>query len=406
MVDSFRFTSIRVPISRLLFIGALLAACGMPAVAGPSTAISDGGPEAALEAIFLDIENNRLDSALTRTETLLKYYPNFRLGHLIKGDLLLSHAGALKRFGNVDGASRENLDGLRAEAIARLRGYRDRPKTNSVPRYLLEMSPGQAYAVVVDTKRSRLYVYRNDKGKPRFVADYYVTHGKAGSDKWREGDKRTPIGVYHVTSAIPGDKLADLYGSGAFPLNYPNEWDKREKRTGHGIWLHGTQSDTYSRPPLASDGCVVLANQDFNALSNYVTPGETPVIISDQVEWLSLDSWQAERSALNKAIESWRRDWESRDTDRYLTHYASSFHSDQQDRTAWAKSKRQINASKDWVKVRLNELSMFRNPGSEEMVVVTFRQDYQSNNLNDSLRKRQYWIKEQGQWKIAYEGPA
>ena len=40
------------------------------------------------------------------------------------------------------------------------------------------------------------------------------------------------------------------------------------------------------------------------------------------------------------------------------------------------------------------------------MVVVTFKQDYRSNNLTDTFRKRQYWIKEQGQWKIAYEGPA
>ena len=58
------------------------------------------------------------------------------------------------------------------------------------------------------------------------------------------------------------------------------------------------------------------------------------------------------------------------------------------------------------MKVKLDELSMFRNPGSEEMVVVTFKQDYRSNNLTDTFRKRQYWIKEQGQWKIAYEGPA
>src|SRR3546814_8483534 len=49
-------------------------------------------------------------------------------------------------------------------------------------------------------------------------------------------------------------KLPDFYGDGAYPLNYPNEWDKHEGRKGYGIWLHGTPSTTYSRPPRASDG--------------------------------------------------------------------------------------------------------------------------------------------------------
>ena len=159
------------------------------------------------------------------------------------------------------------------------------------------MSAGQAYAVVVDTKSARASTsIATTRPKPRFVADYYVTHGKAGSDKWR-GDKRTPIGVYHVTSAIPGDKLADLYSSGAFPINYPNEWDKREKADRARDLASWHAERHLFAPTLASDGCVVLANQDFNALSNFVTPGETPVIISDQIEWLSLDSWQAERTS-------------------------------------------------------------------------------------------------------------
>jgi murein L,D-transpeptidase YafK len=72
-----------------------------------------------------------------------------------------------------------------------------------VPRYLLQMHPEQKHAVVVDTQKSRLYLYQNDKGTPRFVADYYISQGKLGADKSREGDKKTPIGVYHVTSSLP-----------------------------------------------------------------------------------------------------------------------------------------------------------------------------------------------------------
>ena len=126
--------------------------------------------------------------------------------------------------------------------------------------------------------------------------------------------------VYHVTSSLPLKKLGDFYGTGAFPINYPNEWDKRQGRNGHGIWLHGTPSDTFSRPPKASDGCVVLANTDLDALAKNLQIGLTPVIISNSIEWLSLDDWQNERSALNNKINEWRSDWESKDISLSLIH--------------------------------------------------------------------------------------
>ena len=48
---------------------------------------------------------------------------------------------------------------------------------------------------------------------------------------------------------------------------------------------------------------------------------------------------------------------------------------------------------------------MFRYPG-ENFVVVTFDQDYRSNNLSNVMSKRQYWIREGGRWRIVYEGSA
>ncbi len=368
--------------------------------------ISDAGPDASLEYVFDEIEANRLDSALQRTEALLRAYPNFRLAHLIQGDLLLARGRPLPGFGGTP-AAQDQVRGLRDEAVARLRAYRERPATTRyIPRYLLQMGPEQRYAVVVDTKRARLYVYENEAGRPRFIADYYVSHGKAGADKKVEGDNRTPLGVYEVTSYIDKAKLPDLYGSGAFPINYPNEWDQRLGRTGHGIWLHGTPSDTYARPPLSSEGCVTLANQDFNQLATFVQPGLTPVIISNEIEWLSLDDWQAERKGLKEAIERWRRDWESTDVERYLAHYSRDFRSDRHDYAGWAAQKRHIGANRQWIKVGLENMSLFRSPGRDELVVVTFEQDYRSDGLSDRMRKRQYWIKEGGRWKIAYEGKA
>ena len=73
---------------------------------------------------------------------------------------------------------------------------------------------------------------------------------------------------------------------------------------------------------------------------------------------------------------------------------------------AWSERKRQVNAAKAWIKLSLSNLSMLRYPGKDELVVVTFDQDYKSSNLVNTMKKRIYWQKEGGQWKIIDEGAA
>ena len=372
----------------------------------PGPSASEAGPEPLLVQVFAEIEGNRLDRALELTDALLAEYPNFRLGHLIKGDLLLARTRPLTTFGNVAGAPPEQVAELRDEAIARLRGYREKPAPDAVPRYLLQMPVEQKHALVVDTRRSRLYVYGNDGGIPRLVTDYYITQGKLGAEKMREGDKKTPIGVYHVTASLPPERLTDFYGSGAFPINYPNEWDRREGRTGPGIWLHGTPSDTFSRPPKASDGCVVLSNRDLNDLSRWLQIGQTPVIISDGIEWTSITHWQAERTSLQQRIEAWRQALERRDFTRFLEHYSPRFQAEGQDFARFARNQQFLATTQRWDKVHLDDLSMFRSPGREDMIVVTFGVRQAGARQVSEARKRQYWIREQGDWKIIYEGKA
>jgi murein L,D-transpeptidase YafK len=378
---------------------------GVPSTLSPAKgARSDVTADALLAAVYEEIIGGHLDAALQDIEGLIRVRPNFRLAHLIKGDVLLARARPINTMGAAPNVPEAQMDGLRAEALARLRAYRERPPADRVPRYLLQLREDQQYAVVVDTRRSRLYLYRNDGGTPRFVADYYVSSGKNGPLKVREGDEKTPIGVYHVTESLPRQKLSDFYGSGAFPINYPNEWDRIQGRSGHGIWLHGTPSDTYSRPPRASNGCVVLANSDLDALARSLQIGVTPVIISEDIEWLSPEDWASERTSFGKQLEQWRADWESLDTERYLTHYSKSFSAPNQDLDSWSRHKRFVNGGKSWIKVKLSNLSMFRDPGKDGLVLVTFDQEYSSNNLSNTVTKRQYWLQEAGRWRIVYEG--
>lgn len=377
---------------------------------GKRTAVA---PEAMLAQTLLAIAGSQFDIALTEIERVIEQYPNFRLAHLIKGDLLMARAHPISNIGGAAAAPVERIAELQDEARARLIRHQHERPLQKVPSYLLEMAPEQKYALVVDTSKYTLYVFANDNGRPRYVADYCTTIGRNGIEKLREGDKKTPLGIYHVTGNLQRDylvrtygNLSALYGDGAFPLNYPNEWDRRLGRSGHGIWLHGVPFDTYSRPPRASDGCVALTNEDMVAVSKHVQVGLTPVIISPKVEWVDAKAPQSARDDLRRALEQWRSDWESLDTDRYLRHYSGQFSAGRQNLATWSQQKRSVNANKTWVKVKVDRVSMFLYPGKNDLAVVTFEQQYSSNNLNNQMRKRQYWQREGGSWRIIHEGAA
>jgi murein L,D-transpeptidase YafK len=384
---------------RAALAAALFAVATTVAAAAPAT------PEDGLSRVFESIEANRIDEALKRVDALIREYPNFRLAHLVRGDLLLARSRPLQTFGDVGKiVPPEKVGALREEALARLRALRERPAEDRLPRAVLQLHPEQKHVLMVDSQRSRLYVFANAQGRPKLIADYYVTLGKNGIDKVREGDQKTPVGVYHVTANLPRKKLTDFYGSGAFPINYPNEWDRRQGRNGYGIWLHGVPREVYSRPPRASDGCIVLSNPDLEAVSRYVQVGLTPVIIADQVEWSDASAVEAERASLAAAMEQWRADWQSRDTGKYLAHYSSRFAASGQNLAAWSDHKRKVNGSKAWIKVGVSSVAMLRHPRERDFVVVTFVQDYKSSGLSNVMRKRQYWVKEGATWKIIYEG--
>lgn len=374
----------------------------------PSTAHAEPdlrGTEAQLVKSLQAINNNRLDIALNEVDSLLRDNPNFKLAQLVKGDLLMAHAGVIDNFGSAANAPQDKIEDLRDEARVRLQRVLSQSDTRLRPRFLWQLDAQQKYALVVDTSHSTLFVYENVAGEPRYVTDFYITIGKLGTEKFSSGDQRTPIGVYFVKAELPKKRLADMYGNGAYPLSYPNEWDRRNKRSGSGIWLHGTPSGTYSRPPRASNGCVVLANDDLNKLAPYLQVGITPVIITNQMDWNN-EQDQIERASLLQEVEQWRKDWASLNTGAYLKHYARNFSSNNIDYPAWAKQKQLVNSAKSWVKVGIANVSMFTYPEQPNMVVVNFEQDYGSNNLSNRMKKRQYWIKQNNRWQIIYEGAA
>jgi hypothetical protein len=100
-------------------------------------------PEDRLSDVFAAIEANEIETALARVEGLLRDYPNFRLAHLVRGDLLLARSRPLQTFGNVvKTVPQERVEGLREEALARLRAS-GRP-TTCCPATCCSFTPGRS----------------------------------------------------------------------------------------------------------------------------------------------------------------------------------------------------------------------------------------------------------------------
>ncbi len=391
----------RRPIKRAVFFTSLCCVSWVLASDHHRGLPSLDTPESLLVRTLDAIRAERLDLALARSDTLVRRQPDFRLAQLVRGDILLAQTGRLDRFAGPRSTD-PRAGGLRDEARARLKRFAQDPPQDLIPRNLL-LPPSDATAVfLVDSRASRLYVFRLDGGVWRLSGDHYVSIGLNGTDKQSEGDQRTPLGVYTLVSRI--DHVDPYYGKVAYPLNYPNEWDVREGRHGHGIWIHGTPMDTYSRPPRTSNGCVVLPNEDMDTLQPLFQTGKTQVVVSDSLDWVTRPAADSIRQSLAKAVDSWKTDWSSNDMDRYLSHYSDEFRNGNQDLQGWETDKRRVAKGKTWIKVGTSELSMLMVPGQKNLAVVDFQQDYESNNLSNHMHKRQYWKLEDGLWKIVFEG--
>jgi len=383
----------------------LLAVFGNAQVAAEENSGS-GSYEQRLMHALAAVNSERFEEALVDMESLVRDKPDFRLAQLVYADLLMARQGPIYDVGGISGAADGRVEELREELRARW-GYNASPAVSgNLPLNLLELPADASHAVVVDLGESRLFLFENRDGMPYLVDDFYVSIGKQGFGKVSEGDKRTPVGAYLITDFLPADKLPDFYGYGAFPLDYPNAWDRRQSRTGSGIWLHGTPLDTYSRAPRASDGCVTLANSDLEAIAARLKPGRTPVVLADEVQWLDRERWQRLRSEFRERLVQWQRDWESVDTGRYLRHYSRNFSAGGKDFEGWSVHKRRVNGTKTFIDVDIIQSSIFFYPGESDLIMVQFEQDYRSSNFNSRGHKRQFWkLENDGVWRIVYEGP-
>jgi murein L,D-transpeptidase YafK len=366
----------------------------------------DGEAEARLIEVYRLIGQGQSRPALAKAEALVREHPNFQLAQLVYGDLLAAQARPLRGPGDVpEGAAAQAaqlLAELREESQLRIRALRERPPAGAVPSQFLQLSPRSKHAIAVDASRARLYLFENTPTGLKLIADYYISVGRLGIDKAVEGDLRTPLGIYYVTSNLDPKSLKDFYGSGALPINYPNPYDARRGKTGGGIWLHGTPPNQFSRAPKATDGCVVLANPDLDRIIRTVEVRSTPVVIAPSLRWVAPQSQQADARGFADALAQWRAAKSSGDVNKVLAFYTPDMSANGKTVAEWLPQLKAEVGRTRGRELELKELSYLRWTDSADTMVVTFGEVPVGDRTGPV--KRQYWMRQGQQWKIFFEG--
>ena len=404
-----------VPLVAALWMGALNTSYGAP-FSGTSrpvtqarpTPSTDGVAEARLLAVYRQIANANHRDALRRAEKLVSDYPHFQLAQLVYGDLLSTQTRPLQAVGDVPSdlarAGAENLNALRAEAQLRIAAIKERPPVDAIPSQFVNLSRRNKHAIAVDTAKARLYLFENTGTGTRLLADYYISVGKAGVGKNLEGDLRTPLGVYFITSSLDPQSLPDLYGSGALPVSYPNVLDVRRGKTGSGIWLHGTPSHQFAREPQATEGCVAVANPDLDRIIRTVEIRTTPVLIGKNFRWLRPSQLVAEKQLLTDTVKTWAQTKKDGQAADLLRFYAHDFYADGKDLAQFAQGLRTELQKLGGRAVQLSDMSLIRWTDEAEILVATFGEVVTGERSGRTVR--QYWQRRGQTWKIIYEGVA
>jgi hypothetical protein len=138
--------------------------------------------------------------------------------------------------------------------------------------------PAPKFFYVADKSRKLLFQMEEKGGAPAAVREFECIHGRVEGDKQKEGDLKTPEGVYFITKVITQKLDFMEYGPYAVALNYPNPADRLRKKTGGGIWLH---SKGQKITGITTRGCLAIDKGEIMEIAPLLKPG-TPVIVAEK----------------------------------------------------------------------------------------------------------------------------
>jgi murein L,D-transpeptidase YafK len=259
-----------------------------------------------------------------------------------------------------------------------------------LPDAIIQPGNKPGYILVVFKATQELRIYNHDgQGNVWLEKVLPCSTGMLQGDKLIRGDKKTPEGYYLFRQKLLPAELPDIYGILAFPMDYPNFWDKSIGRGGDGIWTHGVNK------PLVdydSNGCIELLNHDLAALEPYIKLYETPILVYETPNFLAVDELKKQAEEISAFVESWRAAWVSKNHNEYANKYDKEFfNSEGLSYQGWMDRKRRIAQGYKNIEITLTDIRIFRH---RNVIMVGFTQNYNGDNRFKSVGTKRLYLNE------------
>ncbi|EEO26299.1 L,D-transpeptidase family protein [Helicobacter winghamensis] len=231
----------------------------------------------------------------------------------------------------------------------------------------------------------RLYALNEGKWNEKLNVESLV--GSKGGHKEKEGDLATPIGVYSLNARLVN--LDQYYGPLAFATNYPNLYDRLQKRTGYGIWIHGMPLDG-NRKELNTRGCIAIENDKLSsvdALINY----RQALLITFENSFKEVK--KEDLSILLADLYVWKDAWKESNIEKYLEFYSKDFiRFDGNKYDDFAQNKRRIFAKNEKKEIVFSQVNISPYPNNENknLFRISFYEEYKAPSYRFSGEKELY----------------
>lgn len=231
--------------------------------------------------------------------------------------------------------------------------------------------------LICNKKKSTLKLYTKVSASSyKLIKEYNAFTGKIKGDKIKEGDLKTPTGIYTITKKLSKKNYLDsFYGPLAFVTSYPNRYDKYRGKNGHGIWIHGLPTE--EKRDSFTKGCIAIDNNSLECLDKNIDIEKTLILIN--TNQVKKESSKEILASLLSQLYSWRYSWIINDVDSYLNFYSNKFSRyDGMKIGNFQRYKRRVFRKNEEKTIRFNNINIVPYPNKKDIYQITFKEFYKS----------------------------
>ncbi|MDR0454084.1 MAG: L,D-transpeptidase family protein [Deferribacteraceae bacterium] len=270
---------------------------------------------------------------------------------------------------------------------------------------VMSLGANEHFTIVVEKIPRTLYLLKIKGDSQEVIDNFSVLTGKNDGNKSLRGDERTPEGVYYTVSYMDqatmlrlwGD-IAARYGTGAYPISYPNPIDRIRKKTGSGIWLHGLDPE---RQKPVTEGCVGIQNADLERIKPYMSIG-MPAVIIDNASFMTKERYMVSRNEQIARLKSFISAWNSGDYNIFKSHVHPEYSSYAGvTAKAYLEKKRSLMSIYPEKSIEIDNVNIYKQSGYT--LVYDFDQFYCAPNMVTFNNKRIYLENDNSTFKVISE---